>query len=235
LARLLRRPAGWKPIGRKRLPLVLLVEAGLLGMVIAASSVITSAPPPRGPEFLPPAQIAKPPSTLALPVDDMLINLTIKPNKPGLNLITIDAFNQRRPAPAETLRVQLRLTYLGQNLGTQTVIAELEDGERYRLSTGALSFGGPWDIQVVVRRKGMEDTVADFDWQVESLAPNVQPRAVLISTAPIEPVLSLLAVLLIAVTGVGIFTVKRNARATKSHSQKISSGNPLLLAARHDI
>jgi len=190
----LRRPPGWTPFRRERLPIVLLVEAGLAVFILVASSLLTAAPPARGPEFEPPRPAVKPPTSLTLQADDLLVTVMIRPNKPGLNILSVDALNTRRPLPAEILRVLVRLTYLEQDFGTQTLTLDPEDTETYGLSTSALSLPGAWRVQVAVRRKGMEDSVADFDWQVESLAPAAQPRPVILSNAPIGLVLMVLAV-----------------------------------------
>jgi copper transport protein len=190
----LRRPRGWTPLRRERLPIILLAEAGLAAVILVASSLLTAAPPARGPEFEPPRAVVKPPSSLTLPADDLLVTLAIRPNKPGLNILSVDVLNTRRPAPAEILRVLVRLTYLEEDLGTQTVILDSEDSETYRLSTSLLSLPGAWRAQVAVRRYGLEDSVADFDWQVESLAPAAPPRPVILSNAPLGPALTVLAV-----------------------------------------
>lgn len=198
---LLRRPAGWRPFHPKRLPSLLLAEAGLAVIVLVLTSVLTVPLPARGPEFEPPNLTDKPPSSMSQMADDMLVILSIRPNKPGLNIISANPLNTRRPPPAEILRVLVRLTYLERDLGTQTLTLELADDNSYRLSSSALSLPGAWRAQVVVRRKGMEDSVADFDWRVEALVPAVPPRPVFISNAPIAPALSLLAVGLAICTG----------------------------------
>ncbi len=194
IASLLRRPAGWTPLRRQHLPLVLITEAVLGLLVLSLTGWLTAAPPARGPEFAVPNPSAKVPSSLTQSVGDLIINLQIRPNKPGPNIVTIGAFNTRRPAPADILRVMIRLTYADKDLGTQTLIAELADNDQYRLNTSALSLAGAWRAQVVVRRNGLPDSVADFDWQLEPLAPSVPPRPVLISNQPLEPVLIGLAV-----------------------------------------
>jgi putative copper export protein/methionine-rich copper-binding protein CopC len=201
IGQLLRRPAGWRPLDPKRLPMVLLTEAGLALVLFVAGSVLTAAPPARGSEFEPPGARPKPPSSLSLPADDLLVVLTIRPNKPGSNIVLIDALNTRRPPPADILRVLVRLTYRDRDLGTQTLTAEAQDADTYRLNTGALSLAGAWRVQVVVRRAGLEDSVADFDWAVEPLAPSTPPRPVVISNAPIEPALTLLAAALAVCVG----------------------------------
>ena len=67
-----------------------------------------------------------------------------------------------------------------------------------------LSFAGAWRVEAIVRRSGMEDTVADFDWRVEPLALSTPPRPVIISNTPLAPTLTLLAFGLIIVTGLAL-------------------------------
>lgn len=200
IAAILRRPAGWMFIQSGWFPLILLAEAGAAVLIFLASGLLTAAPPARGPEFDSPSQIQKPPSSLSLAADDILVTLAIRPNKPGLNILTVDAVNTRRPPPAEIIRVLVRLTYREQDLGTQTLTLEPETASRYRLSTNALSLAGGWQVQAVVRRSGMEDSVANFEWQVEALAPATPPRPVIISNAPIESPLTLIAIGVVSLT-----------------------------------
>lgn len=199
LAAVLRRAPGWTPLGLKRLPGLLVAEAALAATVFVVSGALTATSPARGPQFNPPQTRVKPPSSLSLPVDDLLVALAIRPNKPGPNLIEVDALNTRRPPPSEIIRVLVRLRYRERDLGQQTMIAEPGEGGAYRINTDALNLAGDWQVEVVVRRKGIEDSIAIFDWVVESLAPSVPPRAVVISNAPIEPVLTFFAGLIAAV------------------------------------
>lgn len=97
VATILRRPVGWTPFRPSHLPAILLAEAGLAVLVFVVSGVLTAAPPARGPEFEPPNSVDKPPSSMSLAADDLLVNLSIRPNKPGLNIVSVNVFNTRRP------------------------------------------------------------------------------------------------------------------------------------------
>jgi copper transport protein len=99
-------------------------------------------------------------------VNDLVMTFAVQPNHPGQNFIQLQTTSVRRPAPAEIARVIFRLTYLGQDLGTQSVNAALVEPGVYRLSGGYLSLPGPWKIEVVVRRLGLPDTISDFEWNV---------------------------------------------------------------------
>lgn len=211
LAALLRRPAGWTPAARAPLLSGVLAEAFAGLGVLALTGWLAATPPARGPEFEPVDAAVDAPSTLTQPAEDLIISLQIRPNQPGLNFIEVGAFNTRRPAPAETLRVLARLTYTDQDLGTQTVILEPDGDQKYRLSNSSLSVAGRWRIAIVVRRSGLADTVAEFDWRVAPLSARAAARPVLISQQPLAPGLTGLALGVLVVMGVGglVFGVRR--------------------------
>ncbi|MCL4301473.1 MAG: copper resistance protein CopC [Anaerolineae bacterium] len=185
LARRLGRPPGWTPLALHHLPRLVLLEAGLGLLVILATGVMTATPPARGPEFEVAAEEI--PTALDQTVDDMLITFSAKPNRPGQNMFTVRAVSTRRPPPAEVMRVILRFTFLGQEMGrTSADAVEIEPG-LYQIGGNYLSLAGAWQVQVVVRRKGIEDSVAQFNWMV---APPGPARPVFISRRPLESILT---------------------------------------------
>jgi copper transport protein len=215
LAALLRRPANWTLLPRKRLSTVLWAEVALGVTVLALTGWLTALPPARGAEFVERPPVEKPLTSLTRMADDLTINLQIRPNKPGPNLLTVGVLNTRRPAPAEVLRVLVRLTYVEQDLGQQILIADAQDADHYGVSTSALSVAGRWKVQVVVRRYGMEDSVADFDWRVEALAPAIV-RPVLVSQKPLATWLDGLAAIgMGAVVLLGVIALFRRHRNNK--------------------
>ncbi len=192
LARLLRRPVGWTPLALRHLPRLVLVEAALGLLVFLGVGVLTASPPARGPEFTVVAEEL--PGSVSQTVDDMLVTFSAKPNKPGQNVFSIRAISQRRPPPAEILRLIVRFAYLGQEMGTVSADAELVEPDLYRLGGSYLSLPGPWQIQVIVRRSGLEDSVAVFNWTVAAAG---ETPAVIISRRPWHAPLSWLSGLLL--------------------------------------
>lgn len=189
LAKLLGRPAGWTPLSLRRLPQLVLVEMGLGIVILLFVGLVTSAANPQGPEFTPFNEESVL-GTVAQPVDDLLISFSAKPNRPGQNVFLVRAASARRPPPAEVLRVITRLTYLDEDIGTITVDAQEIDEGQYHIGGSYFSLAGTWQVEVAVRRQGVEDTVAQFEWVVP---PAVEPRPVIVSQQPIEPVSSWLA------------------------------------------
>jgi copper transport protein len=204
LARVLRRPAGWTPLALKRLPALVMAEVAVGVLVLLATGTMVSSPPANGPEFAPPTPappLATAPSQL---VGDLLVTFNAKPNRPGQNVTLMQVVSTRRPPPAEIMRVIVHYTFLGQDMGAVTADAqEISPGE-YQVAGEQLSLPGPWQVDVVVRRKGLEDSKASFQWTVP--APSVS-RPVVVSNRPLEPILTPVAILLFA--GVAGFAVVR--------------------------
>ena len=195
LRRLLRRPEGWTPIAAKRLPLVLGVEA-LIGIsVLLLTGALTASRPPRGIEYtLTPGDIS---SSLSQNVDDLVVTLLVKPNRPGRNVFSVFTASTLRPAPAEITRVLLRFSNSKQGLGLTTAAAEEVDAGRYLLTGSFFGLAGEQEVNVVVRRNGLKDSVANFRWVV---APAAETTPLIVSKQAIAPLLTIAAALLIIVT-----------------------------------
>jgi copper transport protein len=168
LVRRLHKPAGWTPISIKRFPTFVAAEIGFGIVVLLIVGILTTLPPARGSQFLLPAHNQLDP--LIEPANDLWIKLSIKPNQPGANLFNVSVLNSRRPAPAGTLRVIVRSIYLDQDFGVATQDAVYTGQDKfedlYRLTGNQLSQPGHWKIEVIVRRKGLPDSRAEFSWRV---------------------------------------------------------------------
>lgn len=196
LARIFRKPAGWTLFSLRQLPRLVVIEAGLGIGVFLLAGLVTAVPTARAGG----APNENMPSTLSRTVDDVVISLTVSPNRPGQNIFTVRAASTRRPPPAEVLRVILRFIYLNQELGIKSVDAEEIEPGLYLIGGGELNLAGTWQIDTVVRRAGLEDSVAQFEWIVPQARPE---RPAIISNRPWEAALALAgAVWLLLVIGV---------------------------------
>lgn len=235
LAWLLRRPVGWTPWPVRKLPTLVLIEVSLGLFVFLITGLVTAAPAPRGPEYtVAPEEV---PTALSQTVDDVVVTLLVKPNRPGQNVFTVFAASIRRPPPAEILRIIVRFTFLGQEMGRVSAKTEEVEPGRFLVTGNYLSLAGPWQIDVVVRRKGVEDSVARFDWLV---APPGATRPVLISKHHLEPILTgmaavaILLILLVTASmwfGVGNIFTKLSFLSKKNTHQ---DENEVILEAKID-
>jgi copper transport protein len=182
LRRLLRLPAGWTPLPPTRMRSLLVVEAAFGVLLLAAVGLLTAAPPARGPAFAPAPEAT--PSFQSTSAEDLLVSLSVKPNRPGSNVFEARAVSTRRPAPGEIEQVKLRFTS-SEGSVVSPPLEEVEPG-RYRLGGDYLSSAGPWRIEALVERTGLQASQVGFDWTVASPVP---PREVLVSDRPLEPLL----------------------------------------------
>jgi len=184
--------SGWTPFEVDRLPRLVMTKGGLSILVLLVTGLITAAPSPRSSTFtVDPEDV---PGAQSQNVDDLVITLGAKPNRPGQNVFTVFAASTRRPAPVEISRVILRFANLDQDIGRESVTLEKVGRDRYLLGGNYLQLAGNWQIDVVVRRLGMEDSVAYFNWVV---TPPGETRPVLVSKAPLGVPLSLAAAVML--------------------------------------
>jgi len=165
-----------------------------VGMLVAASLLLSSAPA-RGPQFAP---IARPivGSTLASgSADDLLVDVSAAPNRPGQNFVTTNVLDTLRPPPASVRRVTITFSRGAQRV---TVPATRLNTGRWQVAGTQLSASGNWRIAVAVERKGMPVATYATGWTVSSLPlpPGThRPRH---SQRPLGPILSALAIVLAA-------------------------------------
>lgn len=178
-------------VARARLPRFARIEF-LVGVgVVALAGVLSATPVALGPQFLAPASPPQNPHSRM--VQDVLVNVDVKPNVPGQNVITVVAASTRRPRPSPIYAVDVRFTYLGADpaAAAPTVVrAAKVDPYQFRVGGDYLTAPGSWTIDVVARRVGMPDTVASFPWTV---GPAGVEHRVWISDRPIQPYLTIAA------------------------------------------
>lgn len=188
LTRIFDREPRWTVLSPSILPGLIKYDVALALLVLLATSVIVASPPPRGPEYLiAPEDIHQEQSRM---VDDVLVTLSIKPNLPGANTLSAIVVSTHRPAPAEITRVILRFMSQDRDLGRTSVVAKPIESERFMASGSQLSMSGRWAVDVVVRRRGLDDVVARFDWVVP---PPVELQPTVLSKQPLRPALEFVA------------------------------------------
>ena len=206
-ARGLGRAGGWKLPSLAWLPNLIRLDIGLAVLVLLLTGLITSSPPPRDAAFNIAPEDVRDQKTHFL--DDLMVTLSVKPGRPGQNLLTAFIASTRRPSQTEISRVIARFTFRGRDLGRVSVVGEAIEPGRYVVGGRQLSAAGPWRIDVVVRRLGIADAVARFDWVVPP-AGVVEPT--ILSKRPIRPVTDAIAGIALIVLGGAVATIFGQAR-----------------------
>jgi copper transport protein len=145
----------------------LVLELGVGSAVLLAAGSLAAAAPARGPAWGPP----RPVLALTLPAQsaDLIAGVTVRPNRPGRNVFTVQVASSRRPAPAPVTAVSLRLP------GAGVVDLRPFGPDRY-LGVGYLPSPGAARGAIVFRRSGV-DLRAPLGWSVEAPDP-ARPVAV---------------------------------------------------------
>ncbi|MBB4703332.1 copper transport protein [Sphaerisporangium siamense] len=114
--------------------------AGAVLLLVAGILAETS------PSRRPPALVAARARTVTATVDDLVVGISVTPNRAGVNGFTVTATSSRRPAPAPIDGVALELPTGG------TVLRPTDPGRYF--GTAALNLLGPVRLTVVVHRAG---------------------------------------------------------------------------------
>lgn len=205
LARLLHKPDGWTPLSLRQFPRLVTAEIGAGLVVFLLAGLLTAAPTARGAAYTAAADDL---TTRSQTIDDVFITLSINPAQAGQNIFTVRAVSTRRPPPADILRVLLRFTYLEEDLGLTSEVMNEFEPDLYILSGSQLYLPGRWQIDVVVRRQGVEDSVARFNWVIPEAGPEVET---VLSKEPWETQLTWLAGILLLLVVTAVFWGFRRA------------------------
>jgi hypothetical protein len=187
---------GWKTI-RPGMPPTLAIEGvGAIAVVLLAA-VLSSSAPARGPQFESPQATSS--TLMTRQSGELVASVSIKPNQEGPNLISVRVVDERRPSLAPIDEVIVLLNRPG-GAGAQafetTRTGPLFDAGTVRLATGDVALG------VVIRRSGVANTTIDMPWRVNPAA--IKPAPVIISSAPLAPIVNLLVVVIVAVSLLGV-------------------------------
>ncbi|MBB5630912.1 copper resistance CopC/CopD family protein [Sphaerisporangium krabiense] len=110
-------------------------------LLLAAGTLAETSPSRR-----PPVPVAARTRSATVTVDDLVVGLSVTPNRAGVNGFTVTATSSRRPAPAPIDGVALELPSGG------TVLRPTDPGRYF--GTAALNLLGPVRLTIVVHRAG---------------------------------------------------------------------------------
>jgi hypothetical protein len=210
-ARLLRSRRGDADV-LKRLRRTLPIEmAGGLVLIVLGAALGATAPA-RGPQFGP--KPIKSPSSITATSTDLILRVSLQPNRPGRNLLSVDVLNTRRPAPAPIQNVTVTIRPSGQSaaptvIRTTPVSAVGWDGGAVNLAPG------PMTVDVSVARPDYLPARAVVPWSVNG--PDVWRQSPVLSTARVTPIVNwaalVVAVLALAVLLLSWWVARRRAAA----------------------
>jgi putative copper export protein len=205
--RLLRRPEGWTPLPLKRMPLVTMAEGGVGLVVLFIVGILSATPPANGVEYRYAGYQQPNPMTQA--AGDLAVTLEVQPNQAGTNTFNIQVKGPQGATP-EIARLILRFKYQGESMGDHSVDAMPMGDGMFHLQGDQYNMIGPWGVDVVVRRLGVMDSTAHFDWVVPPVGePPVVPNL------DWQPVLTKVGVVMLSgllLGGIGLLALERRRR-----------------------
>ncbi|MDX6426862.1 MAG: copper transport protein [Gaiellaceae bacterium] len=140
---------------------IAVAELTVGAVVLLAAGVLAASLPARGPQWAAPRPVR--PVTIWAQQQDLLVAATIRPNRPGRNLVGVVVTSSRRPAPATVTQVRVRRP------GGALVPLPQYASDRY-LGSINLPGSGAGALDVVARRAG-RDLSARLHWRVETPDP----------------------------------------------------------------
>jgi copper transport protein len=149
-----------RALDRRRLARLVRVTLGAEAVagagVLLAAAVLTASAPARGPEFAPPKPVHAP--TLAAGAADVVLSVTVSPNRPGPNFVSVAAASSRRPpTPIRGIRA-----------GRWTLHSV--GGNRW---VGTIDLGSPGDASLPIRiRRAAGELSTRVGWRVEPRDPS---------------------------------------------------------------
>ena len=182
-------------------------------LALALAAALSNARPARGPDYTPVPDAV--PLPLNEQVADLLIGVSVRPDRPGPNFVSVVVRNTRIPAPAAVEHVTVR--YRAQGPGALEAVHEaVSTGDSTWTDTsGILDHPGDWQLHIVVQRAGLPDAALDATWQVLPPQPPFT-RQVRVSSATLAPTLDAAALAFGSASGVAyafaVWRVRRRRR-----------------------
>jgi copper transport protein len=192
------------------------LEMVLLSAVLLTTAGLVSTHQASGPQWRQPADAAAQNLTSAN-VDDLVQTLSVRPNLPGRNFITVNIFDTRRPAPAPVQAVLVTLR--GPDGTTVTRAAGPAAPNSYLLATDDIVSSGPWEITVTAVRPQFAPASGAFTWVVPPAA--VVVRQPIVSLNPLTPYTGWLASMVLLIGVAAMALLLRRARSGRAEPARL--------------
>jgi mono/diheme cytochrome c family protein len=199
----------------RRFSMSVRVEVALGLLVLVAAAILTGLSPARD-ELARAADsdLQGGPVDRTVTTNGVTARIQISPAVLGINRLAVQLPGTD---PSQVERVQLTLTYLDSQLGSQPVVLQPSstDPNTWETTTPLLSQAGTWQAEMLVRRTGQDDARTAERFVVASTGGAPQTTASTVSSAyPLmpSPMVTLAYALIAAGIGLAIFALVRAIR-----------------------
>lgn len=199
-------------IWRRRLLVTVFLEASLGILVLASVGVLSKVPPSRAMLTASATQLqAEEQGAFEQTVTaaDLPVTLTVTPNRAGINrfVVRVDGID-----PGEIQRVRLTFVTTDPRFGGSAGVAEPSGEGEWVLEGPYLTFGGPWQVLVDLRRVAKDDVTAQYRLLAAGpLPPKAGPSPSAFGAPEVGLDLNILVGVYILAAGLGILLWRRSA------------------------
>jgi putative copper export protein/mono/diheme cytochrome c family protein len=198
-------------------------------MLVVAMLVQTPAPRSVAPAaaFQPPL-----PFNTTLSADDLYIHVQVSPNAVGDNRFWLHLYHEAGTPIGEVQLVRLRFNYQEAQLGQASVDLEPLGRNTFQVEGAYLSQAGNWELQIYVRRRGMDDVLTPFSLKVPAPAGQAATASPWVNPVPAVPGMVLAAGAMLALGIVPmVWRQPLQAAGARFYSGAVTGGLVLLVAA----
>lgn len=175
--RLIHQPARLlsDPVARLRFRGQVILEA-LIGLGLLVSvAVLVQTPTPASSAIGKSESTAPGVADYLTQVDDLTIHAQILPNQVGQNLFLVHLYHKDNSPIGEVQLVRLLFNYQEAQLGQAQADLETRGGDIFGLEGAFLNQAGRWDMSIYVRRRGLDDSLAQVKVEVPALTSQTAP------------------------------------------------------------
>jgi len=171
-------------------------QAAMIGFALMlAVAVLVQTQPPK-----PTSQESDTSYHNIVKADDLSIHIQVTPNQPGSNQFYVQLFHEDGSSIGDVQLVRLLFNYEDAQVGQANADLTQLGGGSYSLEGVYLNQPGTWTVSVYVRRRGMDDVIADLRVNVPDPAEMIQKTEPFQSPVKTVPVNGILSGLLIALS-----------------------------------
>jgi len=192
--------------------------------VLIAAAVLTGLAPAREELARRSGDLQSGPVDRSVDANGLTARIQINPSVLGLNRMAVQL---RGIDPGQVERVQLTMTYLDSELGSQPIVLPQSNSapDTWEITSPSLSQAGTWQAELLVRRTGQDDARTAIRFLVAGPGGTSQPTATTSGAYPLlpSPLVSLAYALIgagVLVAGIAVVRAVREPRRRRAFQRQ---------------
>jgi uncharacterized membrane protein len=169
------------------------VEAGVSLVLMLSVAVLVQTSTPRSSTTNAASTRPALPFTAIANADDLYLHVQVAPNQVGDNRFWLHLYHEDGSPVGEVQLVQLRFKFRDASIGQSSVDLEPLGQDTFAVEGAYLSQPGTWDLSAYIRRRGLDDTLAQVSVEVPLPGANVTGSDAWQNPAPAFPPIVLAA------------------------------------------